>query len=192
MYNLEMQLLGQFTKEIDLMKLSIVGCPDKQRFRPYVKRAAQFYAQELMSDKMLENIFVRIKFNDKINAYGYASVEDYNDSGKPREFEIEIHSGIGGYDILKTLAHEMVHIKQYAYCDLNEHLTRWKGIRISDDLDYYNHPWEIEAHGMEVGLFTKFTKQERLWEVFTDVQDLYQDIVPQRIGWKKRVLAKAR
>ena len=53
------------------MQLSIVGCPDKKRFRPYVKRAALFYASELMSEKMLDNIFVRIKFNPKLEAYGY-------------------------------------------------------------------------------------------------------------------------
>ena len=56
------------------MQLSIVGCPDKQRFRPYVKRAALFYAQELMKPKMLENIYLRIKFNSKINVYGYAEI----------------------------------------------------------------------------------------------------------------------
>jgi hypothetical protein len=72
------------------MQLSIVGCPDKKRFRPFVKRAAQFYAKELLSEKMLDNIFVRVKFNKALDAYGYASVEDYNDSGKPREFEIKL------------------------------------------------------------------------------------------------------
>mgnify|MGYP003347657100 CR=1 FL=1 len=45
------------------MKLSIVGCPDKERFRPYVKRAVIFYAKKLMSDKMLENISIKVKFN---------------------------------------------------------------------------------------------------------------------------------
>ena len=174
------------------MKLNIIDCPQKSRFRPYVRRAAKFYAGQLFTKKLLNNINIKIVFIKDMEDYGCAYVEERNDSGKPREFTIEINSSVTGSSMLKTLAHEMVHIKQYAYCDLNEHLTRWKGIRISDDLDYYNHPWEIEAHGMEVGLFTKFTKQERLWEVFTDVQDLYQDIVPQRIGWKKRVSAKAR
>ena len=37
------------------MQLSIVGCPDKERFRPYVKRAAIFYTNELISKKLLEN-----------------------------------------------------------------------------------------------------------------------------------------
>ena len=97
------------------MQLSIVGCPDKERFRPYVKRAAVFYAQKLITEKMLENIFVRIKFDGTLDVYGYAEVVDYNDSGKPREFQIELNPHIGAHDILETLAHEMVHVKQYVY-----------------------------------------------------------------------------
>jgi len=138
------------------MKLSIVGCPDKKRFRPYVKRAAQFYAQELISEKMLENIFVRIKFTKDIPAYGYASVEEYNNSGKPREFEIELHSGIGGYDILKTLAHEMVHVKQIAKGQLSlskRNKNLWFGQRILKE--YHERPWEQEAFARERLLATR-------------------------------------
>ena len=168
------------------MKLSIVGCPDKERFRPFVKRAAQFYAKELMSDKMLENIFVRIRFNKDIDAFGYASIDEYNDSGKPREFEIEIHPGIGGYDILKTLAHEMVHINQYVYGETNEAMTRWKGQRVdSDTIDYWVQPWEVEAHGYEAGLFTKFAIQEKLWEIFEGVTNPDSPISIEPLGWKK-------
>lgn len=168
------------------MKLSIVGCPDKERFRPFVKRAAQFYAKELMSDKMLENIFVRIRFNKDIDAFGYASIDEYNDSGKPREFEIEIHPGIGGYDILKTLAHEMVHIKQYVYGETNEAMTRWKGQRVdSDTIDYWVQPWEVEAHGYEAGLFTKFAIQEKLWEIFEGVTNPDSPISIEPLGWKQ-------
>jgi hypothetical protein len=168
------------------MKLSIVGCPDKKRFRPYVKRAAHFYARELMTEKMLENIFVRIKFTEDIPAFGYASVEEYNNSGKPREFEIELHSGIGGYDILKTLAHEMVHVKQYVYGETNESLTRWKGQRVdSDTIDYWVQPWEVEAHGYEAGLFTKFAIKEKLWNVFKGVQNPDSDIEIEPLGWKE-------
>jgi hypothetical protein len=170
------------------MQLSIVGCPDKKRFRPYVKRAVLFYAEELISSKLLENIYLRIKFNPKIDAYGYASILEYNDSRKAREFEIELHPGIGATEILKTLAHEMTHIKQYAYNETNENLTRWKGIRIDpDNTDYWVQPWEIEAHGMESGLFTKFAVQEKLWEVFTGVVNPDTQIEIEPLGWKTNI-----
>jgi hypothetical protein len=166
------------------MRLRIIGCPEKKDFQPFVRRAAEFYANELISKKMLDNIFVKIKFNKKLDVYGYASVEECNDSGKPREFLIEVNPLIGARDILKTIAHEMVHIKQYAYCETNEAMTHWKGTRInSDDIDYWDHPWEIEAHGREDGLFTKFANKECLWEVFK-MSNPNDPIKQEPLGWR--------
>jgi hypothetical protein len=166
------------------MKLSIVKCPDKERFRPYVKRAALFYAENLLSKKLMDNIYVQIKFNDKLDVYGYASVEEYNDSGKPREFLIELNPGIGARDILETLAHEMVHVKQYAYSEMNESSTRWRGTKVNvDNMDYWFEPWEIEAYGMSTGLFTKFVIKEQLHKVFKNIQDPDTPIVPEPLGW---------
>lgn len=168
------------------MKLRIVNCPDKD-FRPYVERATHFYGQNLISKRLLDNINLKVKFNPNLDVYGFASVEDYNNSGKPREFLIELHSWIGAKEILKTLAHEMVHVKQFAYMETNEALTRWKGAIIdSDNIDYYSHPWEIEAYGMDSGLFTKFVKEEKLWEIFTEIQNPFTPITKKKIGWKQK------
>jgi hypothetical protein len=166
------------------MQLSIIGCPDKKRFRPFVKRAAIFYAEQLMTPKMLENIYVQIKFDPKLDALGYADVLNYNESNKPREFQIELNPIIGSHDILETLAHEMVHIKQYAYIEMNEFGTRWRGQRITENMDYYDEPWEIEAHGLSTGLFTKFAIKEKLWEVFSDVRNPDAPLSPEPIAWK--------
>lgn len=166
------------------MQLSIVGCPDKERFRPYVKRAALFYSQNLISKKLLENIYLKIKFDKKLDVYGYASVEEYNDSGKPREFLIEINPNIGARDILETLAHEMVHVKQYAYSEMNESSTRWRGKKV-DVEDYWSEPWEIEAYGMSVGLFNKFVVKEQLWNVFENIQNPDTPINYEPLGWKQ-------
>ena len=167
------------------MKLSIVGCPDKERFRPYVKRATMFYAKELLSDKMAENLTFKIKFNDTMDAMGYAHVVDCNESNKPREFEIEVYSLMSAKDILKTIAHEMVHIKQFAYGETNESLTRWKGQRQTGE-DYWLCPWEVEAHGMETGLFAKFAIKEKLWEVFQEIYNIDAPVLEiEPLGWKE-------
>jgi hypothetical protein len=169
------------------MRLSIVGCPDKERFRPYVKRAITFYAQELLSTKMMENIDLKVKFDKSIkDCYGYASVEARTDSGKARDFLIEINPVIGGRAILKALAHEMVHIKQYAYDETNDNLTRWKGMPMNCDFaDYWRQPWEIEAYGIEAGLFRKFVVNEKLWEVFEGIDNPDSPIEEVSIGWKQ-------
>jgi hypothetical protein len=164
------------------VKLRIVGCPDWKRFRPYIKRATHFYAQELISAKMLQNVFLKIQFDHTLDEYGYASVKECNLSNKPREFLIEINPVIGAKDILDTLAHEMVHIKQYVYGETNENLTRWKGEVIAD-VDYFNHPWEIEAYGMSRGLLTKFVIKEQLWEVFEGIRNPNRNIESVPLGW---------
>ena len=165
------------------MRLSIVGCPDKKKFRPFVKRAAEFYAQELISKKMRENLFKRIKFEYGLDVLGYAQIDEYNDSGKPREFLIEINAGLSAADILKCIAHEMVHVKQYVYGETNETLTRWKGSLITES-DYWTEPWEIEAYGRECGLFTKFAVKEKLWNVFNNIVNPDDPIESEELGWK--------
>jgi hypothetical protein len=167
------------------MKLRIVNCPDKE-FKPYVEKAIHFYGQNLISKRLLDNINLKVKFNPNLDVYGFASIEDHNASGKARDFLIEIHSWIGAREILKALAHEMVHIKQFAYDETNDTLSKWRGMKInSDDIDYYNHPWEIEAYGMDEGLFTKFAISEKLWEVFNEIGDPSAPIQKKKIGWKK-------
>jgi hypothetical protein len=166
------------------MRLSIVNCPDKKRFRPYVKRAAIFYAENLMSKSMLENIYIKINFNPKLEVCGCASIEEYTLTGKAREFLIEVNPDIGAREILDTIGHEMVHIKQFAYSETNDRLSRWKGEYIPQEVDYYDQPWEIEAYGMAVGLFTKFVVQEQLWNVFKGIQNPDRPIERVVLGWK--------
>jgi hypothetical protein len=79
----------------------------------------------------------------------------------------------------------MTHIKQYAYNETNETLTRWKGVKVdSDNVDYWAQPWEVEAFGTEAGLFTKFAIKEKLWEVFTCIQNPDTPIKTEPLGWK--------
>jgi hypothetical protein len=165
------------------MQLSILKCPDRDRFRPYIKRAAHYYASQLISSKKIQDLQLTIKFDRKLEEYGYASVSHHISNKKERAYLIEINPQIGARDILDTLAHEMVHIKQYVYGETNESLTRWKGQIIADDVDYFDHPWEIEAYGMAIGLFTKFVIQEKLWEVFFGIRNPHRKIDPIPLGW---------
>jgi hypothetical protein len=166
------------------MRTSIIGCPERKKFKPYLTKAIKYYSESLMSKKMLENLFLSVKFNSKLDVFGYAQIDEYNISGKPRIFSIELNPDIGAADILKTLAHEMVHIKQFVYGDTNESLSKWKGIKIQDSMEYYSLPWEIEAHGREIGLFTNFAIKEKLWEVFKGIRNPDAPIEKESLGWK--------
>jgi hypothetical protein len=167
------------------MPIKIVGCPDKN-FTPYVHRAATFYADSLMTKKMQENTKIVVRFSDKLKDCGYAFVEGRNSRGVPRKFVIDIHSGLGAKGILETLAHEMVHVKQFAYGHINEKLSKWYDTKVdSEELDYWFHPWEIEAHGLETALLSGFAIQERLWEVFEGFRNPNRKLSSCKIKWKK-------
>jgi hypothetical protein len=167
------------------MQIDIKGCKDK-KFKKYVNRAVDFYGQELINKRINNNIDVCVKFTNKINAWGYASIEEYNTVKKPRSFLLEVHSGIGAKHILQTLAHEMIHIKQFIYGELNEELDNWCGMYIDTTvMDYYLLPWEVEAYGREVGLFTKFAIKEQLWNVFESIYNPDDPIIDVELGWKK-------
>ena len=168
------------------MNVKILNCPDKD-FKPYVERAALFYAKELiLNTRIRNNCTTTIRFDAKMRNYGSCGAEDYNTKKEPREFLIEIHPGIGARDILETLAHEMVHVKQLIYHETNDELSVWKGKRVNSELvDYWHHPWEIDAHGRESGLITKFAVAEKLWDVFEGFRNPDLPIVSKPIKWKK-------
>lgn len=167
------------------MEIKIINCPDKD-FKPFVERAANFYAKELIKNtRIRNNCFTTIRFDGKLDEYGYASVEDYNTRKQPREFLIEIHPGIGARRIFETLAHEMVHVKQFINGETDDKLASWKGKSVnSDKVDYWEHPWEIDAHGRETGLLTKFAISEMLWEIFDEFKNPNLPIVSVPIRWK--------
>lgn len=170
----------------DPMIIRVVNCPDKD-FKPFVEKAAQFYAKELISNKRIRNnCITEIRFCNDIKEYGFASIESYNTRNKPRKFLIEIHPNIGSRNIFGTLAHEMVHIKQYIEGETNDELTKWRGKKINPDkIDYWIQPWEIDAYGRETGLLTKFAISEHLWEIFSDFNNPCDPIKQQPIAWKK-------
>ncbi|NBP01734.1 MAG: hypothetical protein EBU90_16680 [Proteobacteria bacterium] len=167
------------------MKIKILNCPDKA-FKPFVFEAAQFFAKELIPDSnVLKYCKTTIVFTDKITEYGYASIKKHNRKKQAREFKIEIHPGIGARLILETLAHEMVHVKQYIMNETDDGLTRWKNKKIdSNKVDYWNHPWEIDAYGREPGLIYKFATLHCLWNVFEEFKNPDDPIVSRSITWK--------
>lgn len=171
------------------MKVRVLKSPDR-RFTPFVRKATMFFGQSLMSKRMLDLISITIRFDDSITDYGGASVSGMNDAGKPRQFTIELHPGIGAPDILETLAHEMVHVRQYAQGHLGDGLERWKGCRTKvEEMDYYARPWEAEAMALEEGLLFKFKMAEKLWEVFEGFTEPGQPIRPIPLGWRQSLLA---
>jgi hypothetical protein len=111
---------------------------------------------------MADNLEIDIEIETNLDCQGLCINED--DTLRSRFFTIQLRRGAED-DLIQTLAHEMVHVKQYAK---NEHMKRFAtakgGLRIESvwlgktwrpkpyESGYYDAPWEIEAYGREVGL----------------------------------------
>tara|TARA_Y100000356_G_scaffold86571_1_gene72240 strand:- start:221 stop:502 length:282 start_codon:yes stop_codon:yes gene_type:complete len=80
---------------------------------------------------------------------------EFNDSGEERtDAEVAL-------EILKTLGHELVHVKQYALGELTTDrygALRYNGVHYNPQnlLEYFDLPYEIEAYGKEKGLLVGF------------------------------------
>ena len=121
--------------------------------------ALVFFADELLTKQVQRHIILTVSMKRKMNCLGLTSVEDYNATGKPREFIIDIKSTQSEDEILRTLAHELVHVKQYVYGELNEEGTKWCGEHLARDLEYHEQPWEIEAHDVGDILFNDYMEK---------------------------------
>lgn len=116
--------------------------------------AKKFFARELFTAQMLPHVFIDIRLERLGNFDGLCEVTGYNSKNKPREFLISINKKLSDHEKIVTLAHEMVHVKQYAYCELDEQMTKWQGRRIIRiNPDYNSNPWEVEAYQREYVLF---------------------------------------
>lgn len=93
------------------------------------------------------NIQISFKRMSNDANYGYACDLEDND------YEIEIKRSLRMREMLTTLAHELVHVKQYVKGEMPESIIQG---------DYWDRPHEIEAHGRETGLFIRWAEQNNL------------------------------
>jgi hypothetical protein len=138
------------------MQTVVRGTANK-RLKKLLATATQYYCDKLLSKRIARNIHIEVVLQKDLDEQGYCEIQDYNTTGKARSFLIELDKQANLKTLLTTLAHECVHMKQYATGELNEGLSMWRGRKInSDSVPYWDHPWEIEAYGKERGLFTRF------------------------------------
>ena len=118
-----------------------------------IKQAAKFYGSQLVPNHYYK-IYLDINAG-KFEADGYCTYLDGYD------FEIEINKNLTFEHIMITLAHEMIHLKQYATKELKSKFVKgkpvdtWRGIKYKN-LKYKDQPWEHEASSLEEELYHKF------------------------------------
>lgn len=129
--------------------------------------ACEFYGKYLLSPRLYSKIDVAIQFRRPKPGVEEAAYCEYVDTNfRPRDFLITLPSRYILKSTLLYLAHEVIHLKQYATSQLYdydrlENVYRWNGERIdTTNLTYWELPWEIEARGLEHVLYYKFRESK--------------------------------
>ena len=146
------------------MQVHIKGGSKRQK--QLVRSMVNFCQKKLMPKMYNIEVNINLRNFGKDDSLGYAIPSDYADLHRPREFDVDINKQQKLRRLLETVAHEMVHVKQFARGELYESVRRnkhrWQGKWLNTDPKYWDQPWEIEAHGREVGLFVQWAETNKL------------------------------
>jgi hypothetical protein len=128
-----------------------------------IKSAIKYFADNLISKQLQQHISIQIKFVGDTDNYGEVEITDYNLRNQPRDFTFFIDKDISEEEKIRTIAHEMVHTKQYVYSELNEEMTIWRGKEVSEEQyqKYEDRPWEAEAYKLGDELYESYINTTR-------------------------------
>ncbi len=146
------------------MHLTVYG-KSKHVNSKLIREAARFYGKELLEYELYKDVKVRISIFKHLLVDG-EECWGCVDSGKlnnknPRTFRIWLNNSLNRRTLLTTLAHEFVHIKQYAKNTLSIDTAgryKWKGEIVTA---YYSAQYEREAYRREKKLYKAFQKQRK-------------------------------
>ena len=140
------------------------------RLKALLHNAVKFAALKLMSKRLCNSLEISVKFDKSLmkNDGAVAQVEWVDNNYKARIFEITLDRNQSAFLQILSIMHEMVHIKQYAKGELMQSLKnckdhKWQKVWVDDSkINYYDLPWEIEAHGREKGMTLEWLRKTDL------------------------------
>lgn len=173
-----LDILGQFVQRIEEpnVNIHVRGCPANVG-KAEVKVATKFFMDKLLG-RLADRVTVFIKVatdealqkeyaSKPIDTDGQTAVEGFctwiDSNYRPREFEIYLNANLTYNQFLTCLAHELVHVKQFAKGELMDYVSgdvKWHGKRMEEHSDqYHDFPWEIEARAFERVMFQLYKKE---------------------------------
>jgi|DEB0MinimDraft_10_1074344.scaffolds.fasta_scaffold36656_1 hypothetical protein len=136
-----------------------------------IKETASIALDCLVSKRMINSLEITVEVTKdlykKTGTLGNCSLED--DAASPKFFTIELnYSGKQSFNVLiSTLCHELVHVAQYAQrrlrCLSCSYKVAWmKDHYNTQEVEYDDRPWEIEAHALEKEIYAKVKKNFKI------------------------------
>jgi len=154
------------------IKVHARNIDDKLRVALYAMTSFAM-AELIPSERLRNNISINVHLKHHEEG-GEAMLSEDADRYRPRDFKVIIDHHQAeiddygrtrtdtewGHTILRTLAHELVHVKQYLVGDLTwrDKGMLWKGVMFAPEYltDQLETPYEVEAYGKEKGLLVSF------------------------------------
>ena len=160
-----------------------------KRLVKLLEDSAEFYGKTLMRKDLCKNIDLDIflyknmdRSYETENILGWCGILDDNMT-RPREFQIDLCTRQGTTRMLLTLAHEMVHLSQFAQSRLKHfddgttmwnrpgkppHRIEWLHRAKSEKFNYKELPWEDEAFSREGELFIELVNTTNIMDEYID------------------------
>lgn len=135
-----------------------------KRKRLLARSVVDFMIQQILPRHRTLNIEILLS-----NLMKESGVCGFCNAFSSRDFLIEVDKTLDHYDIIETICHEMIHLKQHARKELKKYNYKnksvlWKNKRYSIDEDEYSDfPWEKEAYEYEFIYAKKFLIAQGVW-----------------------------
>lgn len=147
------------------MEINVYGTKSKRLINE-LSEAAEFFACCLMDRRLVRNLELDIEVENKLEVQGTTINED--GTKRSRFFTVQLKKQHVS-DMIQTLAHEIVHVKQHAKNELmKDYATARGGYKLDNvwmgkswrpkrgETVCFDAPWEVEAYGREVGLYRRW------------------------------------
>ena len=139
-----------------MRELNITGGRKKQR--QVVEDVVKWSIKKLNLHRIRT---LNLTFSIKTLKSLYGQLEQLDD--KRREFSVVLDKNVDTKDLIRTVIHEMVHIKQYIRKEMDSEIVgsrmRWKSKTYPYDIEYNDMPWEKEANKLETKYGNEYLKE---------------------------------
>ena len=152
------------------LKINILQKGGFKGYHDLYSQAIEFFAKNLMSTRLVNTLTIRVELRSQNKNLRRGTIGFVQEHKNLKDFRIVAKRDMQPLDLISTLAHEMVHVEQFARKRLKYkkkklhpkyHSTKnvpcWEG-EIHENTEYYKQPWEIEARIKQLDLVEMFTE----------------------------------
>ncbi len=191
-------------KKLEIYHKRNIGTGEKYINELVYRHLINFTLEQLISKNLKNKLKLKVYFRKK-NSFdkqtvGYLLTYATTKTVPIRSAKMYIRTDMSFLNILETITHELVHLKQYATGQLSKRIWksdnrvhyRWekKDIGVQSDIEYKNRPYEIEAFKKQFPLVDKWTDYIKTPNYWTKENKLglIWDVVLEQVRREYKVL----